>query len=155
MELSKKVASLWLHRIVVAAFSPEFYRTVVHQRFRHPETGNMVVFHSLPHEMQKKIHDQWSSRQQLPQVQISRREFQKLRDEARDRERGFDPAEEQEAAKADRKEMMEELKRLKSRNVPSRILLKERKRLIQEMESRRLKRQKEREEAFAQRLVPA
>lgn len=155
MGLSKKVASLWLHRIVVAAFSPEFYRTVVSRRFRHPETGNMVVFHSLPHEMQKKIHDQWASRKQLPQVKMPRKEFQKLRDEARDRERGFDPAKEQAAAQADRKEMAKALKEMKSKGIPARIMNKERKRLLQEMESRRLKRKKEREEAFAQRLVPA
>lgn len=111
----------------------------------------MVMFHSLPADLQKRIHDQWkASRKYLPQVQVKRKEFQRMLDEARDRERGFDPAAEQEAAKADRAEMAAELKRLKERRVPPRIMQKERRRLIQEMESRRMKRKKEREEAFAQ-----
>jgi hypothetical protein len=153
MELHKKVASLWLQRLIRAAFSPEFYRTVVTRRFRHPETGNMVVFHSLPHEMQKKIHDQWSARQDLPSVQVRRKDFQRMRDRARDMERGFDPDEEAAAAKADRKEMAQEIKRLKERKVPARILQKEKRRLLQELESRRMKRQKEREKAFAEQMA--
>ena len=141
---------MWLRRILLAKYSPEFHRTVFNQKFRHPETGNQVIFYSLPEEEQQKIHARWAERKQLPQTQIRRKDFNRVRDEARDRERGVDPAAEQAAAKADRKEMAQAIMKLKKRNVPTRIIDKERRTLIREMESRRLKRKTEREKAFAE-----
>ena len=146
---ARRVASLWL-RMIIAKYSPEFHRAMYNRKFRHPETGNQVIFYSLPEDEQKKIHEQWAARKQLPQAVVRRKDFNRMRDESRDRERGIDPVEEQKAAQADRKEMAQELKRLKERNVPERLRDKERRRLIQEMESRRLKRKMEREKAFAE-----
>jgi len=151
MKAHQKVASLWIRRLIQAAYSPEFYREMgVRQNFRHPETGRMVVFQSLPSEVQKKYHDEWKARKQFPQSRMRRKDFTKIRDRARDLERGFDPDEEAATAKSDRLEMAKAIKEMKNQGVPARILKKERKRLLQEMESRRLKRKKEREEAFAQ-----
>jgi hypothetical protein len=150
MELATKVASEWIRRILVAKFSPEFYRTIMTRKFQHPETGNRVLFYSLPEAEQKKIHDQWAAGQGRPQVKIKRKDFTRMRDESKAREQGYDLEEEQAAAKADRKEMAQAIKQMKDRNVPARIIDKERRRFIQQMESNRLKRKKERDEAFAQ-----
>lgn len=150
-----RVASMWIRRMILAKYSPEFYRSVFRKKFHHPETGNMVMFHSLPDEEQKKIHDQWAARQQLPQARIRRKDFERAREESRMRERGEDPHEEQAAAKADRKEMAQAIKALKDKGVPGRIVDKERRRLIQEMESRRLRRKREREQKLVQQLQPS
>lgn len=149
-----RVAATWIRQIV-AKYSPEFYKWVWLQKFRNPETNERVLFHSLPSNEQKKIHDQWASRRQGPhQTQMRRREFQRLRERAQDAARGIDPEEEQAAAKADRKEMAQAIKKMKDKGVPRRIIDKERRRLIQEMESRRLKRKKEREEKMSQAETP-
>ena len=144
---ARRIASAWLRRILLAKYSPEFHRSVFNQKFRHPETGNQVIFYSLPDEEKERLHEQWAGRKQLPQAQIRRKDFMRVREEARDRDRGIDPAAEQAAAKADRKEMVRAIMTLKKRKVPARILDKERKNLIREMESRRLQRKKERERA--------
>ena len=149
-----RVAAVWIRQII-AKYSPEFYKWVWLQKFRSPKTNERVLFHSLPPEEQKKIHDEWAARRQGPhQTQMPRREFQRLRERAQDAARGFDPEEEQAAAKADRKEMAQAIKALKDKGVPARIVDKERRRLIQEMESRRLKRKKEREKKMETAQTP-
>ena len=125
---------------------------------RFPDDGEMawdlgasLAYELVPRvddpEEKERLHEQWAGRKQLPQAQIRRKDFMRVREEARDRDRGIDPAAEQAAAKADRKEMVRAIMTLKKRKVPARILDKERKNLIREMESRRLQRKKERERA--------
>jgi hypothetical protein len=45
-----------------AEYSEEFLKTVADRKFRNPETGNDVVFDSLPHEEQQKVFKQWSTK---------------------------------------------------------------------------------------------
>jgi len=45
-----------------ARYAPEFLRVVDPQKFRNPETGNDVRFVSLPDDEQKRIYDQWRSK---------------------------------------------------------------------------------------------
>lgn len=42
------------------AYSEEFLKHVDGKSFRNPDTGNEVVFRSLPESEQKKIHEQWA-----------------------------------------------------------------------------------------------
>ena len=142
---SRVVAARWLRRIILAKYAPEFYQHVGIQRFRHPETGNMVLFYSLPQEEQKRIHEQWQQRRAPHQMRMPREEWRGLMEEARREEREEDEAEAA-AGRADRKEMAAELKRLKERGVDERLLKKERKRMQMEIESRRLRREQERTE---------
>ena len=44
------------------------------RRFRHPETGNMVLFYSLPSEEQKRIHDAWAAKRSEHKVRLTRPE---------------------------------------------------------------------------------
>jgi len=44
-----------------AKYSPGFMKYVEKQQWKHPETGNMVQFVSLPPKEQKKIHEQWKA----------------------------------------------------------------------------------------------
>jgi GNAT superfamily N-acetyltransferase/uncharacterized protein YukE len=44
-----------------AAYSREFLDLVKGQRFRNPDTGNDVVFDSLPDAEQRKVYERWSS----------------------------------------------------------------------------------------------
>lgn len=150
MEISAQIAHEWLRRIV-ARYSPEFYRAMgIRTRYRNPETDKWVLFPSLPPEEQKKYYDRWKARQGRPQVRVPKKEFQRMREEAKGRDRGDDLEVEQAAAKADRKEMAQAIVQMKKRNVPARIIDKERRRLVQENESRRLKRKQERDKAFAE-----
>ena len=55
--------------------------------------------------------------------------------------------EEADAARADRREMAKRLKELKEKKLPPHVFKKEKNRLLQEMESRRLKRKQERQPA--------
>ena len=54
-----------------ARYAPEFLRIVEPQRFRNPETDREVKFVSLPDDEQKRIYDQWRSKnnvqEQAPQ----------------------------------------------------------------------------------------
>jgi hypothetical protein len=148
MKLHEKVASTWLRRIVLAAFSPDFYRQIGIQRFRHPETGNHVLFYSLPQEEQKRIHDQWQAKKAPHTREISRADAAHLQKEMRRSEREKNEAEAK-AGQADRREMAKALKELKSKNLPKRLFDKEKRRLVQEMESRALAREKERKKQQA------
>jgi len=145
MEPHKKVASTWLRRIVLAAFSPDFYRQIGIQRFRHPETGNEVLFYSLPQEEQQRIHGEWQAKKSPHTTPVSRRDMGKLKSEMRRSEREKNEAEAK-AGQADRREMAKALKDLKNKNLPKRIFDKEKRRLVQEMESRALAREKERKQ---------
>lgn len=144
MTLASQVADHWLRRILLAAYSPEFYRWVWLKRFRNPETDRYVLFHSLPSQEQQKIHDEWQQGQGGPKVQMPGREFRKLRQRAIE---GEPDHEELEAAKKDRREMAEQIKKLKERGAPAKILQKERKRLLQEMEIRKRQRAQARAQA--------
>ena len=86
------------------------------RRFRHPETGNMVLFYSLPSEEQKRIHDAWAAKRSEHKVRLTR---------------------------------PEKLKELKSKNLPKRIFEKEKRRLVQEIEMRAMKREQQRNEEAA------
>ena len=44
-----------------AKYSPGFMKYVEKQKWKHPETGNMVQFVSLPSSEQKKINEQWKA----------------------------------------------------------------------------------------------
>ena len=48
----------------LARYSPDFLQALRGRRFRHPETGNQVLFQSLPDDEQQKIYHQWAARQQ-------------------------------------------------------------------------------------------
>jgi len=148
MKLYEKVASTWLHRIVVAAFSPEFYRQIGVQRFRHPETNNHVLFYSLPQEEQKRIHDQWQAKRSPHTTQITRSERDHLKREMTREKRERNEAEAK-AGQSDRREMAKALKELKDKNLPKRLYDKEKRRLVQEMESRALVRERERKKQKA------
>jgi len=143
-----RVATEWLRRII-AKYSPEFYRAMgIKTRYRNPETDQWVLFPSLPSEEQQKYYEKWKARQGLPQARIPRKDFEQMRENARALERGDDLESEQMAAKADRKEMAQAIKQMKDKKLPTRIIDKERRRFIQELESRRLKRKQERDKAF-------
>jgi hypothetical protein len=148
MRLHEKVASTWLRRIVLAAFSPEFYRQIGIQRFRNPDTGNHVLFYSLPQKEQERIHGEWKSKRSPHRTEVSREDMAKLKREMRRSEREKDETEAK-AGKADRREMAKALKELKSKNLPKRLFDKEKRRLVQEMESRALAREKKRKEEAA------
>jgi len=147
----ERVARRWFQRIITALYSPEFYEWVWLKRFRHPETGNRVLFYSLPSEEQKRIHDQWQARKAPHKVTIPRGEFQKMKERTRQIEMGLDPGAEEEARRKDRLEMAKKLKELKAKNLPFRIFEKERRRLLIELEQRKLKREKEREAEQAEK----
>ena len=53
----------------LARYNPEFLQALRGRRFRHPETGNQVLFQSLPTAEQQKVYGQWSSWQQQQQQQ--------------------------------------------------------------------------------------
>jgi hypothetical protein len=44
-----------------ASYSDEFLKAIGDRKFRNPETGNDVVFNSLPHGEQQKVFKQWSA----------------------------------------------------------------------------------------------
>lgn len=48
----------------VLAYSDEFLEHVRGKRFRNPQTGNKVLFRSLPPAEQRKVHDQWKAQQE-------------------------------------------------------------------------------------------
>ena len=148
MEFHKKVASTWLRRILLAAFSPEFYRQIGIQRFRHPETGNHVLFYSLPQEEQNRIHGGWEAKKAPHTTQLSREDMTKLKDETVRSERERDEAEAK-AGQSDRREMAKALKELKNKKLPKRVFDKEKRRMIQEMKSRALVRETERKKQQA------
>jgi hypothetical protein len=141
VNLASQVADHWLRRKILAAYSPDFYRWVGIQHFKNRETGRDNLFHSLPPDQQKELHDKWQQSQQRPSVQVPQREFREMMERAT----GGDV--EAEAAQTDRKEMAEKLKELKTKNLPDRIFKKEKLRLVQEMRSRALQRKKDREAA--------
>ena len=144
----KKVAALWLRRIMLAAFSPEFYRQIGVQRFRHPKTDNHVLFYSLPQEEQQRIHAAWKAKQTNHKTPVSRKDMRTLKDDMRRSEREKNE-EEAKAGQADRREMAKTLKELKEKKLPKRIFDKEKRRLVQEMETRALARGKKRKEEAA------
>jgi len=145
---SRRVASIWIRRLITAKYSPEFYRTVVKQRFRHPETGNLVMFHSLPQDAQKKVHDQWAAARAPHKTQVSRGEWGRIMDKALEDSRRVDEAE-AERRREERREMARAVTELKQRGAPQRIIDKERRRLIREMHQRQLARQREKAEETA------
>lgn len=55
--VARKIAASWLRRF--AKYNPEFMQWVGQQRFRHPETGNRVLFQSLPDPEQTEIFERW------------------------------------------------------------------------------------------------
>ena len=141
MNLASQVAERWLRQIL-ARYSPEFYRWTLSKRFPSPKSREQVLFHSLPPEDQKKIHDQWQAGKPEQSVAVPRKEMRRIREEAVLGPEAIEGREKEEKAqKSDRKEMAQQLKKLKERGTPSHVLTKERRRLIREMESRRLKRQ--------------
>ena len=114
MKLHEKVASTWLRRIVLAAFSPEFYRQIGIQRFLHPKTRNHVLFYSLPLEEQKRIHGEWEAKKSPHRTEVSRGDMTKLKNEMRRSEREKEETEAK-AGQADRREMAKALKALKDK----------------------------------------
>jgi len=48
-------------RVAVRAAAEDFRREVEGRQFRHPHTGNMVKFESLPRDVQERVHRQWMS----------------------------------------------------------------------------------------------
>jgi hypothetical protein len=62
---SERVASWWLQaKLRTAKYDPRFLQQMGSQKFRHPETGNQVLFISLPSKEQVKVYRQWAARQQ-------------------------------------------------------------------------------------------
>jgi len=53
-----------VERVMTARYRPEFLQIVLNQRFRHPETGNMVTWKSLPSQAQKGIYNEWQQAQE-------------------------------------------------------------------------------------------
>jgi len=56
-----RLASCWVRqKIRLAMYNPVFMKWVGQRRFRHPETGNRVLFVSLPEDEQKRIYENWA-----------------------------------------------------------------------------------------------
>jgi hypothetical protein len=62
-----RVAARHLEKIGI--YDPEFMDTVGRRKFRNPETGNQVIFVSLPPREQAKIYQTWRQRAQYEQGQ--------------------------------------------------------------------------------------
>lgn len=151
MILASQIAERWLRQIL-ARYSPEFYQWTLRKRFPSPKSREQILFHSLPPEEQKRIHDQWQAGKAERSIAVPRKEMRRIREEAvMGPEAIEDRKKEEEAQKADRKEMAKTLKKLKERRVPPHVLTKEKRRLLREMETRRHKRQQQ--QAVAQTPV--
>lgn len=46
----------------LARYRPEFIRALGNRKFRNPDTGNQVLFQSLPSQEQQKVYQQWAAR---------------------------------------------------------------------------------------------
>lgn len=67
-KVASRVVSRWLvARLRHAKYSPEFMQAVQSQKFRNPDTGNDVLFVSLPSGEQQRVYQQWAARAQRQQ----------------------------------------------------------------------------------------
>ena len=67
-----------------AAYDPEFMKAIGQRRFRHPETGNRVLFVSLPPHEQTEIYKIWQNRQKsrAEQEKRDRERYRRMGEEA-------------------------------------------------------------------------
>lgn len=148
---TQRVAVEYLRRAITASsaeFSPEFYRQIGIQRFRHPDTDNHVLFYSLPKKERQRIHDQLTAKKPAHTTQLSREDMGRLKQEMTRDDREQNEAEAK-ARRSDRREMAKALKELKSKSLPQRLFDKEKRRLLQEIKSRALIREQERKKQQA------